>query len=100
MPNALARQQVARATAHSRRVADHAATHPAPTIADEWQAHVDAGRIGNRPPMPPAIRANLARTETLFAALTAERCASPITRPAPGPQPTARKSNATRTDNP
>ena len=25
------------------------------------------------PPMPPAIRANLARTETLFAALAAER---------------------------
>ena len=73
MPNALARQQVARAAAPIRGVADHAATHPAPTIADEWQAHVDAGRIGNRPLMPPAIRANLARTDDLFAALTAER---------------------------
>lgn len=73
MPNALVRQQVARAAAHIRGVADHAATHPAPTIADEWQAHVDAGRIANCPPMPPAIRANLARTEALFAALVAER---------------------------
>lgn len=73
MPNALARQQVALAAAPIPGVADYAATHPAPTIADEWQAHVDAGRIGNRPPMPPAIRANLARTEPLFAALAAER---------------------------
>ncbi len=73
MPNALARRQVARAAAPIRGVADHAATHPAPTIAAEWQTHVDAGRIGNRPPMPPAIRANLARTEALFAALAAER---------------------------
>lgn len=73
MTNALARQQVALAAAPIRSVADHAATHPAPTIADEWQAHVDAGRIGNRPPMPPVIRANLARTEALFAALAAER---------------------------
>jgi|GEM_PF-4740806 len=75
MPNALARQQVALAATHSRGVADHAANHPTPTIADEWQAHVDAGRIGNRPPMPPAIRANLTRTEALFAALGAGHAA-------------------------
>ena len=73
MPYALARQQVALAAVPIRGVADHAATHPAPTIADEWQAHVDAGRIGNRPPLPPAIRAHFARTEALFAALAAER---------------------------
>ena len=73
MPNALARQQVALAAAPIRGVADHASTHPAPTIAAEWQAHVDAGRIGKRPPMPSEVRANLARTEALFAALAAER---------------------------
>lgn len=53
MPNALARQQVALAAAPIRGVADHAATHPAPTIADEWQAHVDAGRIGRRAGLSP-----------------------------------------------
>lgn len=76
MPNALARQQVALAAAPIRGVADHPAhygPHDHHDIADAWQAHVDAGRIGNRPPMSPEIRANLARTEALFAALAAER---------------------------
>ena len=73
MPNALARQQVARAAPPIRGVADHAATHPAPTITTEWQAHVDAGRIGNRLPRCPEIRENLARTDALFASLAAER---------------------------
>ena len=76
MPNALATQQVRLAATHSRGVADHPAhygPHDHHDIASEWQAHVDAGRIGNRPPMPPAVRENLARTEALFAALAAER---------------------------
>lgn len=64
MPNALARQQVALAAAPIRGVADHAATHPAPTIADEWRAGVDAGRIGRRAGLPlnaPERRRHLAR---------------------------------------
>lgn len=68
MPNALARQHVSLASALTRDPAYHT-----PDIAAEWQAHVDAGRIGDRPPMPPEIRENLARTDALFAALAAER---------------------------
>lgn len=32
----------------------------------EWQAHVDAGRIGANPPADPAVAANTARTAALF----------------------------------
>lgn len=39
--------------------------HPNP-IVGEWQAHVDAGRLGNRPPMDPAVRASILAAEALF----------------------------------
>lgn len=32
----------------------------------EWQAHVDAGRIGTRTPMPPEIAARIAQNERLL----------------------------------
>lgn len=68
MPNPLARHHVALASAFARGPADHAVD-----IAAEWQAHVDAGRIGNRSPMPPEIQARIVQTEALFARLAAER---------------------------
>lgn len=42
-----------------------AADHPHPLVA-EWQAHIDAGRIGTRAPLAPALLANLRATEALI----------------------------------
>jgi hypothetical protein len=39
--------------------------HPHPIVA-EWQAHVDAGRIGNRQPMDPAVRASILAAERVL----------------------------------
>ena len=39
--------------------------HPHPLVA-EWQAHIDAGRIGTRAPLAPALLANLRATEALI----------------------------------
>ena len=42
-----------------------AADDPRPIVA-EWQAHVDAGRIGTRTPMAPDILASIRAAEALI----------------------------------
>ncbi|MEM9501571.1 MAG: hypothetical protein AAF941_06960 [Pseudomonadota bacterium] len=54
-------------------------THPAPGDASmrshvqQWQAHLDAGRIGNNPPCPPEVAARREANERLFARLAGRR---------------------------
>ena len=49
--------------------------HPAPGDAaprspvQQWQDHLDAGRIGNNPPCPPDVAARREANERLFARL-------------------------------
>lgn len=66
MPNTLARQQVALAATYIPR-------GDAPSIAAEWQALVDAGRIGNRAKPSPELSENRARTEAILARHAADR---------------------------
>ena len=49
------------------------ARHPDHDPVRAWQAHVDAGRIGQHLPVDPAIAANLLRTEALFRAMRGGR---------------------------
>ena len=42
----------------------------------EWLAHYEAGRLGPRPPIAPAIRAQLAATDALFRARAARYAAA------------------------
>lgn len=46
-------------------IADFTADHPSPIVA-EWQAHIDAGRLGTAAPLSPAMLANLRATEALI----------------------------------
>ena len=71
MPHPLARRCVRLDPQHTLRptTRDPFRPHDIPDPVAEWQAHVDAGRIGRRLPVDPEVEANRTRTEALFRSL-------------------------------
>lgn len=57
--------------AHPNRFAIY--KDPAHDAVRRWEAQLDAGRIGARPPADPAVVANLLATDALFGRIACDR---------------------------